>query len=150
MYNRFVQSMTANAKVATVLGSIPASSDTVESEGRQMKQCWKQYIVHLEIPEGTNRCWLHRVQHSTSICMVNFIWELTDYEWRTRYFAVAWLLLHPHPPATQRENILKGSLPGVFSTSWFCHESVSPGPLVYHGGHFEFLRKFVAIFKSKG
>jgi hypothetical protein len=30
--------LTANAKVATVLGSIPASSDTVESEGRQMKQ----------------------------------------------------------------------------------------------------------------
>jgi len=28
---------TANAKVATVLGSIPASADTVESEGRQMK-----------------------------------------------------------------------------------------------------------------
>ncbi len=26
---------------ATVLGSIPASSNTVESEGRQMKQCWK-------------------------------------------------------------------------------------------------------------
>ncbi len=25
--------------VATVQGSIPASSDTVESEGRQMKQC---------------------------------------------------------------------------------------------------------------
>jgi hypothetical protein len=28
---------------ATVLGSIAASSDTVESEGRQMKQCWIQY-----------------------------------------------------------------------------------------------------------
>jgi len=28
-----------NAPVATVLGSIPASVDTVESEGRQMKQC---------------------------------------------------------------------------------------------------------------
>ncbi len=28
-----------NAVVATVLGSIPVSSDTVESEGRQMKQC---------------------------------------------------------------------------------------------------------------
>ncbi len=27
-----------NAKVATVLGPIPASSDTVESEGRQMRQ----------------------------------------------------------------------------------------------------------------
>ncbi len=31
--------LTANAKVATALGSIPASPDTVESEGRQMKQC---------------------------------------------------------------------------------------------------------------
>jgi hypothetical protein len=28
-----------NAVVATVLGSIPASSDTVEYEGRQTKQC---------------------------------------------------------------------------------------------------------------
>jgi hypothetical protein len=28
-----------NAKVATVLGSIPASSDTMKSEERQMKQC---------------------------------------------------------------------------------------------------------------
>ncbi len=33
-----------NAKVATVLGSIPASSDTMESEGRQMKQWWLEYI----------------------------------------------------------------------------------------------------------
>ena len=29
-----------NAEVAWVLGSIPASYDTVGSEGRQMKQCW--------------------------------------------------------------------------------------------------------------
>ncbi len=36
--------MAANAKVATLLGSIPASSDTVESEGRQMKQCSVTYI----------------------------------------------------------------------------------------------------------
>ncbi len=34
----------ANAEVATVLGSISASSDTMESEGRQMKQSWIQYI----------------------------------------------------------------------------------------------------------
>ncbi len=40
-----IQSMTANAKVATVLGLIPASSDTVEYEERQMKQCLIQYIV---------------------------------------------------------------------------------------------------------
>ena len=31
--------LTVNAPVATVLGSIPASVGTVESEGRQMKQC---------------------------------------------------------------------------------------------------------------
>jgi hypothetical protein len=29
----------ANAEIATVLGSIPASFDTVESESRQMNQC---------------------------------------------------------------------------------------------------------------
>jgi hypothetical protein len=34
-----VSRSTNNAEVATVLGSIPASFDTVESEGRQMKQC---------------------------------------------------------------------------------------------------------------
>jgi hypothetical protein len=34
-----LEHLTANAKVATVLDSNPASSDTVESEGRQMKQC---------------------------------------------------------------------------------------------------------------
>ncbi len=32
--------LAANALVATVLGSIPASVGTVESEGRQMKQYW--------------------------------------------------------------------------------------------------------------
>ncbi len=34
----WLERLTANVEVATVLGSIPASSDTVESEGRQMKQ----------------------------------------------------------------------------------------------------------------
>ncbi len=38
----WLKRLTAN--VATVLDSIPASSDTVESEGRQMKQCWIAYI----------------------------------------------------------------------------------------------------------
>jgi hypothetical protein len=36
--------MTANAPVATVLGSILASVGTVESEGRLMKQCLIQYM----------------------------------------------------------------------------------------------------------
>ncbi len=35
----WLERLTANAAVATVLGSIPAASDTVLSEGRQMKQC---------------------------------------------------------------------------------------------------------------
>jgi hypothetical protein len=38
--NRFwLERLTDNAEVATVLGSISASSDSVESEGRQFKQC---------------------------------------------------------------------------------------------------------------
>ncbi len=40
----WLERLTANAVVATVLGSIPTSSDTVESEGRKMKQCWISYI----------------------------------------------------------------------------------------------------------
>ncbi len=40
----WLERLTAIAVVTTVLGSIPASSDTVESEGWQMKQCWKSYI----------------------------------------------------------------------------------------------------------
>ncbi len=34
-----IERLTANAVVPTVLGSILASSDTDESEGRQMKKC---------------------------------------------------------------------------------------------------------------
>jgi hypothetical protein len=48
----WVRDLTANAVVATVLHSIPASSDTVESEGRQMKECGISYIkrVNPKIP----------------------------------------------------------------------------------------------------
>ncbi len=35
-----LERLTANARV---LGSIPASSNTVESEERRIKQCWKMY-----------------------------------------------------------------------------------------------------------
>ncbi len=40
----WLERLTANAKVATFLGSIPASSDTGEIEGRQTKQCWWKYF----------------------------------------------------------------------------------------------------------
>ncbi len=36
--------LTANANVATVLGSIPASSDTAESEGRQMETVLNEVV----------------------------------------------------------------------------------------------------------
>ncbi len=39
----WLESLTANAKVATVLDSTPASSGTVKSEGRQVKQGCLQY-----------------------------------------------------------------------------------------------------------
>ncbi len=39
----WLERLTANAKFATWLGSIKASSDTVESERRQIKQCWQKY-----------------------------------------------------------------------------------------------------------
>jgi hypothetical protein len=35
----WIERLTANIDVATILGSIPASSDTVESEGCQMMHC---------------------------------------------------------------------------------------------------------------
>jgi hypothetical protein len=40
----------ANAKDATVLGSIPASFDTVESEGQQIKQCWMNFFKNPKSP----------------------------------------------------------------------------------------------------
>ena len=50
-----LERLAANAKVATVLVSIPVSSDTVEFEERQMKQCW------------------HPLLHSTFLHSDNFI-----------------------------------------------------------------------------
>ncbi len=41
---QWLKRLTANAKVASVLGSIPASSDKEESEGQQMKQV--RYIMN--------------------------------------------------------------------------------------------------------
>jgi hypothetical protein len=49
----------------------------------------------------------------------------------------------PYPPATQRENILKGSLTRVFLLQVFFMNLFPPGP-------FEFLRKFMEIFEYKG
>ncbi len=39
----WLECLTANDEIATVLGSNPTSSDRVESKGRQIKQCWIPY-----------------------------------------------------------------------------------------------------------
>ncbi len=52
----WLEHLTAKTEVAAVLGSISASSDTVESEGRQTKQCWIQYI------------------HKKSPCLIMVVW----------------------------------------------------------------------------
>ncbi len=49
----WLERLTANAEVSAVLGSIPASSDTVESERRQMKQCWMKYIFKNQCGSGS-------------------------------------------------------------------------------------------------
>ncbi len=45
----WLERLAVNAKV---LSSIPASSDTVESEGRQLKQCWMPYIKKKKIQKS--------------------------------------------------------------------------------------------------
>ncbi len=48
----WLERLTANAVALTVLGSISAFSDTVDSEGWQMKQCWISYIKKEKIQKN--------------------------------------------------------------------------------------------------
>ncbi len=50
----------------TVLGSIPASFGTVESEGRQMKQCWILNIVHQKEKNSFLEWWKWDLIHLSS------------------------------------------------------------------------------------
>ncbi len=43
--------LTVNTIVTAVMGLIPASSDKVEFEGQQMKQCWIKYRENKKIPQ---------------------------------------------------------------------------------------------------
>jgi hypothetical protein len=49
IYNRMVRAFNSQSRIATVRGSITATSTTVESEGRQMKQCWIKWWKNLKI-----------------------------------------------------------------------------------------------------
>ncbi len=67
------------AKVATVLGAIPASSDTVESEGRQMKQCWITYIKRKTEKFPLKKwfvCISFRFDFFASFCLFPFVFAL--------------------------------------------------------------------------
>ncbi len=55
----------ANAEVATVLGSIPASSGTVESEGRQIKHCW---IKNIKKQKWMNKYYTTKSACSSFVC----------------------------------------------------------------------------------
>ena len=51
----WLERLTANANVTIVLVSIPASSDTVEFEGRHMKQCGIKYKKEKKGEYGDNK-----------------------------------------------------------------------------------------------
>ncbi len=76
--DEWLESLTANAEGATVMGLIQASSGPVESEGWQMKQCWIQYIEKKDktIPL------LRKVSHSNKerTCTGNWLCD-ADPQW---------------------------------------------------------------------
>ncbi len=63
----------AMQKVATVLGSIPESSETLESEGRQMKQCWIKYF---KIPQKTSLARLNPLCSNSRVLLPSLWWQL--------------------------------------------------------------------------
>ncbi len=63
-------SRVVNAKVATVLGSTPAFSDTVESEGRQMRQYW---ITKKKVKKSSVlQCWIFSFDKKSDFSILNF------------------------------------------------------------------------------
>jgi hypothetical protein len=65
-----LESLANNAEVATVLGSIPASSDTVESEGRKTKQC---LITFIKKKKKYPPLYLKVTKIFLTICYVGFV-----------------------------------------------------------------------------
>jgi hypothetical protein len=52
------------------LASIPASSDTVESEGRQMKQCWIKFLFKIS---AFMWCWSSFYKYDTAWAPTHFL-----------------------------------------------------------------------------
>ncbi len=91
-----------NAKVATVLASILASSDRVESEGRQMKQC---LITYIKIKKSKNSplMFLH-------LFMIKRSW------WTFCYAEICFAVAFPSPFSWHRQNYYILSLSLTFSS----------------------------------
>ncbi len=105
--------LTANAEVATVLGSIPASSDTVESERRQMKQCWIQSICRKE-----KKCTITRSLWiiNPGVCLAWILWPS---------YSLKYLQDIPTNACTSNK-IYLFSVKKVVEPNWFCDTCCSP------------------------
>ncbi len=72
-----LECLAVNAKVATVLGSIPAYSDSVESEGEQMKQCWITYTKRIKSKKSPLKKLLcvqvYEKRYTKSLCHLAFL-----------------------------------------------------------------------------
>ncbi len=85
---------------ATVLDSIPASSDTVEYEGRQMKQCWIKYFNKYRSlhsvsfsPIYCSNTWTLLIKHTTTSLL--YPWNKNSFLYRTE-------AEHAEPAGTSR------------------------------------------------
>ncbi len=91
----------SNQSEAAVLGSIPSFSDTVKSEGRQMKQCWIKYIknkfpfritavtvIGTEVPPSgkASKKRLRLTQKSRSNQFTRYAFQTKDNSWGLREY----------------------------------------------------------------
>jgi hypothetical protein len=75
----WLECLTANAEVGTVLGSISASLGTVESEGGQMNQCWIQFKgKQYKKPPIDFDASLHHCLHGIAYCQSNRLFILLE------------------------------------------------------------------------
>ncbi len=107
--SQVVKASDSQCQSATLLGSIPASSDTVESEGRQMKQLIKYYETKknsiLKEEENKTSTLISRVFNFKEGRLCNF-WSLNEEEARHQ------------PPPVKNKSIFK--IQTLLCIVWHC------------------------------